>query len=133
MVSDIPAGDGKIYNLFLQCMYGADQRHILRDRRPSTNACPGFWAMGIHKVKKCLVGKNIRTTVEQPRQDTNLLYRYNEPNEPDPMEGPLSIVLVLNLPQFQQSAGAIPLWDSLVQTEKNILYLTGQRKQEEAC
>jgi hypothetical protein len=32
---------------------------ILRDRRPSTPDCPGCWAMGTNKVKKCMVRKII--------------------------------------------------------------------------
>ncbi len=31
------------------------QRHILRDRRPSTTACQNCWAMEKHQVKKCVV------------------------------------------------------------------------------
>jgi hypothetical protein len=36
-----------IYFLFRCC----DQRHILRDSRPSTTACPACWAMGTDKLK----------------------------------------------------------------------------------
>ncbi len=50
--------------------------------------------------------------LEQPRQNKNLLYRYNEPNEPT-KEGLLSCTvqysLCPHLPHFQQSAGAAPL------------------------
>jgi hypothetical protein len=52
-------------------------------------ACPGCWAMGTNKVKKCTVRKIIFST--GPRQDKNLLYRHDESNEPT-KEGPLSFV-----------------------------------------
>jgi hypothetical protein len=38
----------------------SDQRH--RDRRPSTPACPGCWALGTNKIKKCVPRKIIFCT-----------------------------------------------------------------------
>jgi hypothetical protein len=35
----------------LCCIHGFIQRHILRDRRPSTAACPACWAMGPKEMK----------------------------------------------------------------------------------
>jgi hypothetical protein len=37
--------------------YWMHQRHILRDKRPSTAACPACWAIGTKKLKKCTVRK----------------------------------------------------------------------------
>ncbi len=34
-----------------------DQRHILRGRCPSTDACTACWAMGTKEFKLCTVGK----------------------------------------------------------------------------
>ncbi len=56
LVSDIPAGDRKNDNLFYSVLrrgskrplrwqvVSESQRYILRDRRPSTAACPACWA-----------------------------------------------------------------------------------------
>ncbi len=73
---------------------GQNQRHIFRERRPDTTACPGCGLMGTHKVKKCAGRKRyfVLCWLEQPRQVENLLYRHGEPNEPT-MEGPLCFVL----------------------------------------
>jgi hypothetical protein len=82
------------------------QRH--RYRRPSTTNWPGCWAMGTNKVKKCAVRKIIFCT-KPPRQDKNLFYLHDEPEELT-KEGPFSYVLCTHkplLPQFQQS-GAPP-------------------------
>jgi hypothetical protein len=35
------------------------QRHIQRDRGPSTDACLACWAMGTKELKQCMVMKNI--------------------------------------------------------------------------
>ena len=35
------------------------RRHTFRDRRPSTTACPGCWAMGTRKLKYCTVRKKL--------------------------------------------------------------------------
>jgi hypothetical protein len=43
-------------------MLFSDQRHILRDRRPSTTACPAGWAMGTNELKQCSVGEKIFCT-----------------------------------------------------------------------
>jgi hypothetical protein len=34
---------------------GSNQRHILRDRRPSTAAFSAYWARGTKELKKCMV------------------------------------------------------------------------------
>ncbi len=57
------------------------QRHILRDRRPGTTACPGCWASGAHRVKKVAVRKKNyfvltwRAQQTQPMKDPYHLYR----------------------------------------------------------
>ncbi len=58
------------------------QRH--GDRRPSTTACPGCWAIGTNIVKKYAVRKIMLVLgwLEQPRQDKSLLYRHDKANEP---------------------------------------------------
>jgi hypothetical protein len=80
-----------------------ERRHLLRDRRHGTTACPAGWAMVTNKLNnvRC-VKRNICTLgrLEQPRQEKNLLYRHDEPNEPT-KEGPLSYVLLeSHLSQF---------------------------------
>jgi len=99
-----PAGD--LIICFIYCRVtlvpthqtmGSNQRHILRDRRPGTTACPGQ---------------------DRPRQDKNLLYWQNKPNEP--MKDPFHLYFMSpHWPQFQQSEGATPLW-----------HLWKQRRQE---
>jgi hypothetical protein len=46
-----------------------DQRHILRDRRPSTVACPACWAMGTKELKLSTVRKKkfVLGLLKQPR------------------------------------------------------------------
>ncbi len=68
-----------------------EQRHILRDRRPSTDACPAWCSMGVNEFKQCTMRKKIFCT-EQPRQNKNFMYRLDKPNEPN-KEGSLSFVL----------------------------------------
>jgi hypothetical protein len=71
------------------------QRHIRRDRQPSTTACPACRAMRTNKLKQCMEKKNYffcTGRLEVPRQDTNLLYRHDKPNETT-KEGPLLYVL----------------------------------------
>ncbi len=86
-------------------------RHILRDRRPGTTACPGCWATGTYKVKKGAVRKTIFCTgtmspTNQPGKDPFHLH---------------STMWVPHLPQFQPETqnrrpsmtacpGATPLW-----------------------
>ncbi len=50
--------------------------------------------MGTIEFKLCTVRKKqfVRGRLEQPRQDKNLLYRQEEPNEPT-KEGPFSSIL----------------------------------------
>ncbi len=68
------------------------QRH--RDRRPSTTACPGWWAKGTNKVKIVQWGKLyfVLGWLKQPKKDKSLLYRHEKHNDPT-KEGPLSYVL----------------------------------------
>jgi len=67
-----------------------DQRHILKDSRPSTAACPACWTMGRKGLKRSTARKKyfILGRLKQPRQNKNLM-----PNEPT-MEGPLSVVFL---------------------------------------
>jgi hypothetical protein len=59
------------------------QRHRLIDRRRGTTACTACWAMGTNDVKYCMVRKYVVLgQLEQPRQDTNVLYWHDEPNNP---------------------------------------------------
>jgi hypothetical protein len=64
-----------------------------RDRRPSTTACPGCWAMGTNTEKKCAKKKIIfcagLSRTANAGQKSN---RHDEPNEPT-KEEPLSFVL----------------------------------------
>ncbi len=53
-----------------------------------------------------MVRKNILYGAGKSRQNKNLLYRHDKPNEPT-REGPLSFRL--HSPQFHQSAGATPI------------------------
>jgi hypothetical protein len=58
--------------------------------------------------------------------NTSLLYRHDKPNEPT-KEGPVSVVLFESRsPQFQQSAGANPLYSlsgtKLYTGHKEIMY-----------
>jgi hypothetical protein len=79
--------------------YVGDQRHIPRDRRPSTAACSAGWAMGIgDKGIEIAYGERKKYFVlgrlEQPRQNKNLIVpaRHDKPNEPT-KKGPLSFLL----------------------------------------
>jgi hypothetical protein len=77
-------------------------------RQATQHDClPDCWAMGTNKVKKCAVRKIIfcMGRLEQPRQDKNLLYRYDESSEPT--KDPFHLYSVSpHSPQFQQSARA---------------------------
>ncbi len=59
------------------------QRHLLRDRRPSTTACQACWAMGTNEWNSLCQGKkyNALGRQQQPRQDKNLFYTHDKPNE----------------------------------------------------
>ncbi len=59
------------------------QRHILRDRRSSTAACPACWATGTNELKLCTARKKYFELgrLGQPRQDKNILYQHDKPNE----------------------------------------------------
>ncbi len=73
---------------------GHIQRHILRDRRPSTATCPACWAMGTKKLRKCTANKKIFCAgpFRAAKAEQNLLYRHDKPHEPT-KKGPLSFVL----------------------------------------
>ncbi len=66
------------------------QRHIRRDRQPSTTACPAY----CDKEIKIVYGEEknyfVLGRLEHPRQTKNLLYPHNKPNEPT-MEGPFHL------------------------------------------
>jgi hypothetical protein len=70
------------------------QRHILRDRRRSTTACPACWAMGTNEVKLCTVRKKIfcngPTGAAKAGQKSLVMARRAK-------EGPLSYVLLESL------------------------------------
>jgi hypothetical protein len=88
-----------------------DQRHTLKDRRPSTTACPTCWTMGTKELKYCMVKKEyfVLDQLEQSRQINDLLYQDDMPNEPT-KEGPFHLYsLSPHSPQFQETAGATPL------------------------
>jgi hypothetical protein len=72
---------------------GAHQRHTIRDRRPSTAACPACWTMGT-KVLKKKTGEDgeqqrhirekqyfVLDRLEQPRKNKNILHWHYKPNE----------------------------------------------------
>ncbi len=64
------------------CIHSASQRHMLRDRRPSTSIClPSLLVLG---------------RLEKSRQDKNILYRHEKSNELT-KEGPLSFVVPIGL------------------------------------
>ncbi len=71
----------KISRMLVQFGICSDQRYILRERRPSTAACPACWAMGTKELKFCT-----RPTIA-PMEEQNLLYRHEKPNEQSE-EGP---------------------------------------------
>ncbi len=62
---------------FARVFYWLDQRHILRDRRPGTTACPACWAMGIKELKQCTKRTKIFLLgrLDQPGQNKNLSYQ----------------------------------------------------------
>ncbi len=100
------------WNLF---QYTGGQRRITgkSGRRPSTTACPGCWAMGTNKVKKCAVRKIIfcigltrtakagqkiyRTGTTSPANQPRKNHFYLYSKSP-------------HLYLFRQSAVATPLW-----------------------
>ncbi len=55
------------------------QRQIVRDRRPSTAACPARWAM---VTKGIGIVFGVLGRLEPPRQNKKLVYRHGKPNEP---------------------------------------------------
>jgi hypothetical protein len=72
---------------FKSFLHPANQRHLIRDKRPSTAACPACWSIGTKKLKYFVLSR-----LEQPRQNKNHLHRQEKPNEPT-KEGPLLFVL----------------------------------------
>jgi hypothetical protein len=66
-------------------LYVTPQRHLLRERRRGTTACPACWAtMRATEVKQCTVRNKIFVLgrLKHPKQDKNLLFCHDEPNEP---------------------------------------------------
>jgi hypothetical protein len=80
------------------------QRHIPRDRRPSTAACLACWAMGSNDLKMFMKGENcsVRSRLEQPRQDKNLLYRHDKPSNQPRMD---TFHLYSSSPHFKTQPG----------------------------
>ncbi len=58
--------------------------HILRDRLPSTAACPACWVMRTKELKQCTVRKKLFCTepTRAAKQNKNVLHRHDMPNEP---------------------------------------------------
>ncbi len=73
---------------------GRNQRHVLKNRRPNTAACPACWRWGQRNWNSVLWGKRytVLDRLEQPRQTEKILYQHDKPNEPT-KGGPLSFVL----------------------------------------
>jgi hypothetical protein len=79
-----------IWNLLF---FQAKHRHKLRDRRTNTTACQVAVRWGQMKWNSVWWGKSFFTGLTwAAKQDKNLLYRHDMPNEPT-KEGPLSLVL----------------------------------------
>ncbi len=81
------AGQSALICIFLGLAGGErmSQRYTLRDSRRMAT-CPACWAMGTKELKYFVLGR-----LEQPRQNINLLYPHDKPNEPNKKE-PLSFV-----------------------------------------
>ena len=89
------------------------KRHILRDRRSSTTACPGCWAMGGTQSKKVCGEEKyfVLGRLEQPRQDKKSLVPARRDRCTIQGRTPFHLYSVSpHLVQFQQSAGVTPLW-----------------------
>ncbi len=69
-----------------------EQKHILKDRRPSTTACPAF---GTNELKQCTGRNKIFCTepIRTAKAGQTLVYRHDWSNGPPTKEGPLSFVL----------------------------------------
>ncbi len=104
------------YSLWHAC--SEVQRHILKDRRPSTAACPlaGRWVQ-----RKWIVFSEEKIffffayfalgRLEQPRQNKTLLCRHDKSNKPTKEGPPFHLYSVSpHSPQFQQSAWATSLY-----------------------
>jgi hypothetical protein len=90
-----------------QAQRSRHQRHLLRDRRPSTAVCPACWAMGKNQVKYVMSGEEKKLIFTGPTREAKAGQK-NKPNEPT-NEGSFHIYLwSFHSPQFQQSAGATP-------------------------
>jgi hypothetical protein len=83
-----------------------DWRYTLRDRRPCTTACLGCWAGGHINWNSVRWGKNILYMLNRAGKagKKSLIPRLAQRTN----QGPLSYVTFES--QFQQSAGATPLW-----------------------
>ncbi len=75
------------------CIYRLNQRHSLRDRRPSTTACPACWAKETNELKKYTVYCTGLTRAAKAGQKSLVpSYQHDTPNEAT-KEGPLSFAL----------------------------------------
>jgi len=84
-----------------------DQRHTLRDRRPSTAASPACWAMGIVERKKifCAGPTRAATAKQKSLVPARLAQRNIQGKNPFHLYS-----MSPHSPQFQQSAGATLLF-----------------------
>ncbi len=76
-----------------------------------TAACPACWAIGNKRIEIVYYEEKIFcTSLLQPRQNKNLLYRHDKPNERTKKDPFHMSSLSPQSPQFQQSARATPLY-----------------------
>ncbi len=96
-----------------------NQRHIIRDRRPSTAACQLAGRWGQRNWNSVRWGKKyfVLGHLGQPRQNKNLLYRHDKPREPT-KKGPLFFVLFKS--PFTSVSTVSRGYPSLVETEVNV-------------
>ena len=86
----------------------SDQRQ--RDRRPSTTACSGCWAIGTNYVKKCAVRKiifynGLTRAAKAEKKSAGRAQRTNHGGTPLKCTPRVPICL-----SFQQAAGATTFW-----------------------
>ncbi|MFN9899244.1 MAG: hypothetical protein ACK55Z_10725, partial [bacterium] len=74
-------------------MQSTEQRHTVRDRRPSTAACPACWAIGTKKLKKCKVREKyaVLGRLEKPRQNKKTLVPAQQAHRTNQRKGPFHL------------------------------------------
>ncbi len=97
-----------------------DQRHTLRDRRPSTAACPACWAMGDKRIEILYDKKKIYCTVPsraaKSEQESLMLARQAQQTHQERTPFICTLWVPIHL-SFNKSAGAtLPSLVSLFQT-----------------